>query len=177
MERDKQLRTADLARARDEMRGRGEEQIDARERRDMDAPGRGAAQAPQPVRSGPAADPRDTAAARGAAARQQTPAPHVTQTTQSGRPEGHQALFPEHEAAEFHRRWTDVQAGFVDEPRSAVERADSLVAEVMHKLAEGFAGERAALERQWDRGDNVTTEDLRVTLQRYRSFFDRLLKI
>ena len=102
---------------------------------------------------------------------------HASPASHAGRGDGHQALVPEQEAAEFHRRWTDVQAGFVDEPRSAVERADSLVAEVMHKLAEGFAGERAALERQWDRGDNVTTEDLRVTLQRYRSFFDRLLKI
>ena len=66
---------------------------------------------------------------------------------------------------------------FVDEPRAAVERADSLVAEVMKQLAEGFARERSTLEHQWDRGDNVTTEDLRVALQRYRSFFDRLLQI
>lgn len=178
MERDKQLRTADLARARDEMRGRGEEQIEARERRDLDAPVRGGATAagPQAVRSGMPADAQSTAAARPGAMREPAPQ-HAAQASHAGRGDSHQALFPEQEAAEFHRRWTDVQAGFVDEPRSAVERADSLVAEVMHKLAEGFAGERAALERQWDRGDNVTTEDLRVTLQRYRSFFDRLLKI
>ena len=59
----------------------------------------------------------------------------------------------------------------------AVEQADSLVADVMKRLAESFAGERANLERQWDRGGDVTTEDLRVALQRYRSFFDRLLTI
>jgi len=64
----------------------------------------------------------------------------------------------------------------VDEPRRAVQQADSLVAEVMKRLAESFAKERGALESQWDRGDNVTTEDLRLALQRYRSFFDRLLK-
>jgi hypothetical protein len=58
-----------------------------------------------------------------------------------------------------------------------VEQADALVADVMKRLAEGFAGERTSLERQWDRGDNVTTEDLRVALQRYRSFFDRLLAV
>jgi hypothetical protein len=63
----------------------------------------------------------------------------------------------------------------VDEPRKAVEEADKLVASVMKRLAEGFANERSKLEKQWDRGDNVSTEDLRVALQRYRSFFDRLL--
>jgi hypothetical protein len=68
-----------------------------------------------------------------------------------------------------------VQASFVDEPRKAVQEADNLVASVMKRLAEGFAKERSALEQQWDSGDNVSTEDLRVALQRYRSFFDRLL--
>ena len=53
----------------------------------------------------------------------------------------------------------------------------NLVASLMKKLAEGFANERERLEKQWDRGDNVSTEDLRIALQRYRSFFDRLLKI
>jgi len=86
-------------------------------------------------------------------------------------------LFPEKDAVDLRKRWSEVQAGFVDEPRRAVESADSLVADVMKRLAEGFANERANLERQWDRGDNVTTEDLRVALQRYRSFFDRLLSV
>jgi len=65
----------------------------------------------------------------------------------------------------------------VDEPRPTVEDAGKLVTAVMQRLAEGFANERAGLEKQWDRGDNVSTEDLRVALQRYRSFFDRLLKL
>jgi len=70
-----------------------------------------------------------------------------------------------------------VQTGFVDEPRRAVEEADKLVATVMKRLAESFATERSNLEKQWDRGDNVSTEDLRVALQRYRTFFDRLLNV
>jgi hypothetical protein len=87
------------------------------------------------------------------------------------------ALFPENESKDFHKRWTDIQTGFVDEPRRAVERADELVAEVIKRLADSFAQERARLEGQWGRGDNVSTEDLRVALQRYRAFFDRLLNI
>jgi hypothetical protein len=87
------------------------------------------------------------------------------------------ALFPENESSDFHKRWTDIQTAFVDEPRRAVERADELVAEVIKRLADSFAQERSRLEGQWGRGDNVSTEDLRVALQRYRAFFDRLLKI
>ncbi|HEY3927595.1 MAG TPA: hypothetical protein VGL89_04405 [Candidatus Koribacter sp.] len=87
------------------------------------------------------------------------------------------ALFSENEVGDFRNRWSNIQTGFVDEPRKAVEDADNLVASLMKKLAEGFANERSGLEKQWDRGDNVSTEDLRVALQRYRSFFDRLLKV
>ena len=72
-------------------------------------------------------------------------------------------------------RWDSIQTGFVDEPRHAVEQADSLVAEMMQHLAQLFADERSKLEAQWSRGEDVSTEDLRVALQRYRSFFDRLL--
>ena len=84
-------------------------------------------------------------------------------------------LFSESDISDLRARWGNVQTGFVDEPRRAVEEADKLVAAVMQRLAEGFAKERTTLEKQWDRGDNVSTEDLRVALQRYRSFFDRLL--
>jgi hypothetical protein len=86
-------------------------------------------------------------------------------------------LFQETEVGDFRSRWSSIQAAFVDEPRKAVEDADNLVAMLMKKLAEGFANERGRLEGQWDRGDNVSTEDLRIALQRYRSFFDRLLKV
>jgi len=74
-------------------------------------------------------------------------------------------------------RWTEAQTAFVDEPRRAVEQADQLVAETMKRLSERFASEREKLEREWDRGSDVSTEDLRVVLQRYRAFFDRLLSL
>jgi hypothetical protein len=86
-------------------------------------------------------------------------------------------LFRETETSELSRRWSDIQASFVDQPRHAVELADSLVAETMQQLARTFATTRENLEKQWDRGEKVTTEDLRVTLQRYRAFFDRLLSV
>ena len=84
-------------------------------------------------------------------------------------------VFPSQEAQELRGRWDNIQAGFVDEPRRAVEEADELVAQTMKRLAESFAEERARLEGQWDRGDDVSTEDLRIALQRYRAFFGRLL--
>jgi hypothetical protein len=86
-------------------------------------------------------------------------------------------LFATQDAQSYRTRWTDIQTGFVDDPRHAVEQADSLVADVMKRLAESFANERSRLEQQWDRGDNVDTEDLRLALRRYRSFFDRLLSV
>jgi hypothetical protein len=86
-------------------------------------------------------------------------------------------LFSESEMGDFRAQWSKLQTGFVDEPRRTVEDADKLVAAVMQRLAEGFANERSGLEKQRDSGDNVSTEDLRVALQRYRSFFDRLLKL
>jgi hypothetical protein len=84
-------------------------------------------------------------------------------------------LMPESQADDFHRRWEEIQTGFVDEPRRAVERADQLVAEVIKRIAEVFADERGQLEAQWSKGDQVDTEALRLALRRYRSFFERLL--
>jgi hypothetical protein len=86
-------------------------------------------------------------------------------------------LFPNNELDGLRTRWKEIQTNFVDEPRKAVEQADALVASAMKRLAEVFAEERSKLEKQWDRGDNVSTEDLRVAFQRYRSFFDRLLSV
>jgi hypothetical protein len=86
-------------------------------------------------------------------------------------------LFSESELGDLRSRWTNIQTGFVDEPRRTVADADTLVASVMQRLAEGFANERSGLEKQWGQGENVSTEDLRMALQRYRSFFDRLLKL
>ena len=78
-------------------------------------------------------------------------------------------------ASAFLTRWDAIQATFVDEPRRVVEQADSLVAEVMQRIGETMAQERTGLERQWAAGDSVSTEDLRLALQHYRSFFKRLL--
>jgi hypothetical protein len=75
----------------------------------------------------------------------------------------------------FQRRWDAVQSGFVDEPRHAVEEADSLVSELIQTLSDGFSNERRQLEEQWSSGQEVSTDDLRRGLQRYRSFFQRLL--
>ncbi len=86
-------------------------------------------------------------------------------------------LFSESEMGDFRSQWGKIQTGFVDEPRRTVEDADTLVAAVMQRLAEGFANERSGLEKQWDGGDKVSTEDLRLALQRYRSFFQRLLSL
>jgi len=86
-------------------------------------------------------------------------------------------LFADEASTELRERWTEVQTGFVDQPREAVEQADALVAEVMKRLADSFATERQALEQQWSRGDDVSTEELRLALRRYRSFFDRLLSV
>jgi len=85
----------------------------------------------------------------------------------------HMPLFPERELGDFRQRWQSVQVGFVDDPRNAVKSADELVASLMTRLAQVFADERGKLEHEWDKGENVSTEDLRVALQRYRSFFDK----
>jgi hypothetical protein len=87
------------------------------------------------------------------------------------------AVFAVDEAAGFRTRWEAIQTGFVDEPRKAVEEADVLVAQVIKRLSEIFAAERTRLEEQWDRDDQSSTEDLRLALRTYRSFFDRLLSL
>ncbi|MGA3225687.1 MAG: hypothetical protein ABSC65_18115 [Acidobacteriaceae bacterium] len=84
-------------------------------------------------------------------------------------------LFSDSDVGDLRSRWSNVQAEFVDEPRRAVQEADQLVAIVMQRLAEGFARERGSLEKQWESGETASTEDLRMALQRYRAFFNRLL--
>jgi len=91
--------------------------------------------------------------------------------------ENSEALFPAAESEMFRNRWNDIQVSFVDEPRPSVEKADQLVATVIERLAEVYADERSKLESDWDRGGEVSTEDLRQALRRYRSFFDRLLSV
>jgi hypothetical protein len=87
------------------------------------------------------------------------------------------SLFSEEDAREYRKRWEQVQTEFVDEPRGSVEKADQLVASTIKRLAEVFADERTRLEHEWAQGDNVSTEDLRQALRKYRSFFDRMLSL
>jgi hypothetical protein len=86
-------------------------------------------------------------------------------------------LFSSDEASGLRQRWDAIQVAFVDEPRKSVEEADNLVAVTMQRLAEQFSEERNRLEQHWDRGSDISTEDLRVALRRYRSFFGRLLNV
>ncbi len=86
-------------------------------------------------------------------------------------------LFSESSVRDLRSQWTALQSGFVDEPRHSVEQADELVARVMKDMAETFSAERSKLERQWEQGDKISTEDLRLVLRRYRSFFDRFLSV
>ncbi|MGN6798875.1 MAG: hypothetical protein ACTHKS_12075 [Gaiellaceae bacterium] len=84
-------------------------------------------------------------------------------------------LFDPGREQELRDRWHTLQAQFVDEPRETVSAADSLVAELLRDLAQSFDGARSKLEDQWSSGEDVSTVDLRIPLQRYRSFFERLL--
>ena len=107
-------------------------------------------------------------------------APVAAATTTTTAPAIHdenQALFPESEMGALRTRWEAIQTGFVDEPKAAVTEADALVAQVISRLAEVFSQEKTVLEQQWGRGGEVSTEDLRIALRRYRSFFSRLLAV
>jgi hypothetical protein len=101
--------------------------------------------------------------------------PHgMENETTNGKPE---PLFPDDLDRDFRHRWRDIQSGFVDEPRSAVEQADALVAQLMQRLAQSFSEQRKNLEKQWEASEKVSTEELRIALTRYRSFFERLLSV
>jgi hypothetical protein len=103
--------------------------------------------------------------------------PRVNKAPSSGPAAEATPLFAADETEHLRSDWSAVQAAFVDEPRKCVEKADQLVARVVQRLAESFSQERSRLEGQWTKGEDVSTEDLRVALQRYRSFFDRLLSV
>ena len=92
-------------------------------------------------------------------------------------PEESQPLFADGNLSSLRSRWADVQAEFVDDPRGCVQKADNLVSDVVEDLTSRFSQARGRLEEQWDRGEEVSTEDLRVTLTRYREFFERLLAV
>ncbi len=85
------------------------------------------------------------------------------------------SLLDPHESEDLRRRWSEIQGRFVDEPRSAVQQADALVSEVVENITQMFANEHSSLESQWKQGSEVSTEDLRMALQHYRAFFNRLV--
>jgi hypothetical protein len=85
------------------------------------------------------------------------------------------ALLSHEESEHFRTRWNEIQGKFVDEPRSAVQQADALVSEVVEEMTRMFANEHGLLKSQWNQGSDVSTEDLRKALQRYRTFFNRLV--
>lgn len=87
------------------------------------------------------------------------------------------SLFADDELTGLRARWDHVQAGFVDDPKDCVQRADSLVSDVVSQLTSGFTDARSRLEQQWGRGEEASTEDLRIALKRYREFFERLLAV
>lgn len=85
------------------------------------------------------------------------------------------ALLNHEESEHFRTRWASIQGKFVDDPRTAVQQADTLVTEVMDQITKMFADNHSSLEGQWKQGSDVSTEDLRTSFQHYRSFFNRLV--
>jgi hypothetical protein len=112
-----------------------------------------------------------------AIAREDDPKPMMTGGQAAAREEAPGPLLAADLVQDLRNGWDHIQTGFVDEPRAAVQQADELVARAMKHIAESFANERNRLEQQWDRGDDVNTEDLRQALRKYRAFFQRLLSV
>jgi hypothetical protein len=86
-------------------------------------------------------------------------------------------LFADDDLAELRSRWASVQASFVDDPKDCVQKADVLVSDLVEQLTSSFASARSRLEEQWARGEQASTEDLRLALMHYREFFERLLEV
>lgn len=113
---------------------------------------------------------------------------HLTTADLAGQGVSRESVKPEQEETagpllgpdvvqDLRSHWDPIQTAFVDDPRTAVKQADELVAGAMKRLAESFAEQRSGMERQWDRGDEVSTEELRLALRKYRAFFQRLLTV
>jgi hypothetical protein len=90
-------------------------------------------------------------------------------------PETQTPLLAEGQTEQLTERWEEIQGSFVDRPQEAVKEADALVADLVERVTGTLAKERQRLEQQWSQGDDVSTEDLRVAITKYRAFFDRLL--
>ena len=101
----------------------------------------------------------------------------VEEKRDASRTEDLAPLFEKGEAEKFRTQWLEIQSRFVDDPSVSVKDADDLVADVIKNITRTFSDKRMSLENQWKSGDKVSTEDLRVAMQRYRSFFNRLLSL
>jgi len=104
-----------------------------------------------------------------------SPGPGVTKATAERK--GGSPLLPHEQVEEWQAAWISIQAGFVDEPRSSVERADQLVERVTQHLTRTLADQRSKLVAKWSQEEDASTEDLRNTLRSYHQFFDALLKL
>ncbi|MFV8319087.1 hypothetical protein [Mycobacterium sp. 23] len=112
---------------------------------------------------------------------QQAPAAPEPQSPEAGhetsRSSTEETLFGDADLADLRARWAGVQAAFVDDPKDCVQKADVLVSDLVDQLTTGFAHARSRLEEQWSRGEEASTEDLRLALMHYREFFERLLAV
>ncbi|WP_420750909.1 hypothetical protein [Rhodococcus sp. O3] len=126
------------------------------------------------ARTGTAAPPTGDLGSAGDVGTSTAQTERTSAATESG---SRDELFGQEELSGLRSRWDEVQAGFVDDPRECVRKADGLVSDVVERLTNGFADARSRLEEQWARGDEASTEDLRLALKRYREFFQRLLSI
>jgi hypothetical protein len=125
-------------------------------------------------------DQQSSPSAQGASGDSTTADPRPGQTADQRSSDGgddRATLFAPQEGERLRGEWESVQAAFVDDPRAAVQRANALVSEVVQNLTESFTTAQSRLEQQWSQGEDVSTEDLRQALHRYRSFFERLLRL
>ena len=119
---------------------------------------------------------RDEQIAEGQVVDEQAEKPRAS-TSSTADEEDFASLFSNNEADKFRTQWLEIQSRFVDDPGVAVKDADDLVADVIKNITRTFSDKRLGLENQWKRGDRISTEDLRVAMKRYRSFFNRLLTL
>jgi hypothetical protein len=127
----------------------------------------------QPQGTPPASEPTEPAASADPTTAPAAPADPSAQSESSTE----EVLFADDDLAELRARWAAVQASFVDDPKDCVQKADVLVSDLVEQLTSGFADARSHLEEQWARGEEASTEDLRVALMHYREFFQRLLAV
>ena len=119
----------------------------------------------------------DTAAPSADTAAPPTEAPEPEAPSAKHESSTDEELFAGDDLAELRARWAGVQAAFVDDPKDCVQKADVLVSDLVEQLTTGFAQARSHLEEQWSRGEEASTEDLRLALMHYREFFERLLAV